>query len=95
MKEISIDSKKVQFYGIVISIPIILFFLLILYLTWNELFVQNLKDIKASFQIFDNKKVNTILILLIPNLIIFIAIVVHEFIHGFLWHFFQKKDGNQ
>lgn len=91
MKEISIDSKKVQFYGIIISIPIILFFLLILYLTWNELFVQNLKDIKASFQIFDNKKVNTILILLIPNLIIFIAIVVHEFIHGFFMALFSKK----
>ncbi|WPO80242.1 DUF3267 domain-containing protein [Flavobacterium sp. KACC 22761] len=91
MKEISIDSKKVQLWGILISIPIILVFLLILFFNWGEVFNQNLKDIKASIQIFDSKIANTILIFLVPNLIIFTAIIVHELIHGFFMALFSKK----
>lgn len=91
MKEISIDSKKVQFLGIIISIPIVLFFLLMLYFNWNELFTQNLKDIKASFQVFDNKTANTFLILLTPNLLVCFGIIVHEFIHGFFMALFAKR----
>ena len=91
MDEISIDSKKVQFLGVIISVPIIVVFLLILYFSWNENFAENFKNIKALFQISDNKKINTFLVLIIPNVIIFIAIILHELIHGFFMALFSKK----
>lgn len=91
MREIYIESKKVHISGILISVPIILIFISVICFEWDETFKQNLKEIKESLLIFDNKKVNTILILLIPNLILVIAIIIHEFIHGVFMAIFSKN----
>jgi len=91
MKEISIDSKKVQILGILISVPIVLFFLFVLYFAWNQGFVYNLKAVKQTLQLFDNKKLNVLLILLVPNLIICVGIIVHEIIHGIFMALFSKE----
>lgn len=94
MKEISIDSKKVQFIGILISIPIIVIYLLILYLKWDSVFKQNLKELKELLLFFDNKKANAVLVFLIPNLIIIIGIIIHELIHGLFMALFSNKNWN-
>ena len=91
MKEIYIESKKVHIIGILLSFPIILIFISIIFLKWDEVFKQNLKEIKESLLIFDNKKANTILILLAPNLILVIGIIIHEFIHGIFMALFSKN----
>lgn len=92
MREIYIESKKVHIVGIMISIPIILIFISVMCLKWDEVFKHNLEEIKESLLVFDNKKANTILILLVPNLILVIAIVIHEFIHGVFMAFFSKNN---
>ena len=86
MKEIYIESKKVHVIGILLSVPIILIFL-----KWDEVFKQNLNEIKESLLIFDNKNANTILILLAPNFILVIGIIIHEFIHGIFMALFSKN----
>jgi hypothetical protein len=91
MKEIYIDSKKVQYIGIIVSIPIIVAFVLVLCLKWDEVFKQNLKEIKESILFFDNKKANVILIILIPNLIIVLGIIIHELIHGIFMALFSRN----
>ncbi|SNR24442.1 DUF3267 domain-containing protein [Flavobacterium sp. ov086] len=91
MKEVSIDSKKVQVIGIIISIPIIVLFVLVLCLKWDEVFKQNLKEIKESLLFFDNKRANVVLVILIPNLIIILGIIIHELIHGVFMAFFSEN----
>lgn len=92
MKEVYIDSKKVQLIGFLFSIPIVLFFVLIFWLKWDECFKHDLKEIKELILFSDNKKINSILIFVIPNFIILIGIIIHELIHGVFMAFFSKNN---
>lgn len=92
MNEIFIKANKIQFIGVLISIPIVLFFIFILWLRWDTVFYQSLKEIKVFLLCFKSKKLNAFLAFLVPNLIIMIGIIIHELIHGAFMAFFSKNN---
>lgn len=90
MKEVFIKAKKVNVMGFILFSPLAVLMTIPFWLKWGSHARVSLKMIKALLSVFDNKLLDTVIIIFAPTVLIFIGIVIHELIHGFFMAIFSK-----
>jgi len=90
MKEVFLKAKKVNMMALILILPISFLITMPFLVKWSSHIRGSLKMIKALLSVFDNKLLDTIIIIFAPTVLIFIGIVIHELIHGFFMAIFSK-----
>lgn len=91
MKEVFIKTKKVNLMGFILISPIAVLMIIPFWLKWNEQAKVSLKMIKTLLSFFDNRLLDTVIIVIAPSVLIIIGIIIHELIHGFFMVIFSKE----
>jgi hypothetical protein len=88
MKEVAIDLKKISLVSVLYIIPLAI----ILFLTFKIFWPDNLKAIDLYYESYKPiTSVIKLLNLLFPFFVLFLGVIVHEFIHILFFVLFNKK----
>jgi Putative zincin peptidase len=87
-EKLTFDLVKLNLYGILAFIPIIILYVVPYYLIWNqEVSIHALKKVVAESELLENTFSYSFSLLFIMIL----GVIVHELIHGITFSFFTKS----
>lgn len=91
MKDVFIKTKDVNLIGVVSILPLAMLIIIPFWMKWGKQTKVSLKMIKRTLSIFDDKLLDTLVIVLAPTVFILIGIIIHELIHGVFMALFSKE----
>jgi hypothetical protein len=91
MKEIFVNSKKINLIGVICIVPIAILSIIPYWVRWGSHLKADIKVIKTSLSIFENNLLNAITVIIAPCVLILIGIIAHELIHALFMVVFAKN----